>query len=402
MSKNASRMVGRHFLQIPGPTPIPDRVLRAMDTAIIDHRGPEFAALAKRALEGIKTIFKTANPVIIYTATGTGAWEGALVNTLSPGDRVLMVETGQFATLWKNMAVKLGLKAEFITTDWRIGADPAAIEEHLRKDKAHEIKAVCVLHNETSTGCLSPIAPIRKAIDAAGHPALLMVDTISSLASTDYRHDEWGVDVTVGGAQKGLMLPPGMAFNAISDKAIAASKSSKLTKSFWGWDEMLTMNKIGFFPYTPATNTLQGLAVAIDMLHEEGLENVFARHDRLAEATRRAVRAWGLEIMCRDPKYYSPTLTAVMVPDGHDADAFRNLALEHFNISYGMSFGRYAGKMFRIGHLGDTNDGTIVGALAATEMALSLAGIPHRKGGVQAAMDYLVSVHASPARAVAE
>ena len=267
-----------------------------------------------------------------------------------------MVETGQFATLWKNMAVKLGLKPEFITTDWRTGADPAAIEEHLRKDKAHEIKAVCVLHNETATGCLSPIAPIRKAIDAAGHPALLMVDTISSLASTDYRHDEWGVDVSVGGAQKGLMLPPGMSFNAISDKAIAASKSSKCPKSFWSWEEMLNMNKIGFFPYTPATNMLQGLAVAIDMLHEEGLENVFARHDRLAEATRRAVRAWGLEIMCRDPKYYSPTVTAVMVPEGHDADAFRSLALEHFNISYGMSFGRYAGKMFRIGHLADTND----------------------------------------------
>jgi alanine-glyoxylate transaminase/serine-glyoxylate transaminase/serine-pyruvate transaminase len=298
--------------------------------------------------------------------------------------------------------VKLGLKPEFIATDWRTGADPAAIEEHLRKDKAHEIKAVCVLHNETATGCLSPIAPIRKAIDAAGHPALLMVDTISSLASTDYRHDEWGVDVSVGGAQKGLMLPPGMSFNAISDKAIAASKSSKCPKSFWSWEEMLNLNKIGFFPYTPATNMLQGLVVAIDMLHEEGLENVFARHDRLAEATRRAVRGWGLEIMCRDPKYYSPTVTAVMVPEGHDADAFRNLALEHFNISYGMSFGRFAGKMFRIGHLADTNDATILGALAATEMALSLAGIPHRKGGVQAAMDYLISVHASPARAAAE
>jgi alanine-glyoxylate transaminase/serine-glyoxylate transaminase/serine-pyruvate transaminase len=402
MSKNASRMAGRHFLQIPGPTQIPDRVLRAMDTPIIDHRGPEFAALAKRALEGIKTIFKTANPVVIYTATGTGAWEAALVNALSPGDRVLMVETGQFATLWKNMAVKLGLKPEFIATDWRIGADPATIEDHLRKDKAHEIKAVCVLHNETATGCLSPIAAIRKAIDAAGHPALFMVDTISSLASTDYRHDEWGVDVSVGGAQKGLMLPPGMSFNAISDKAIAAAKSSKCPKSFWSWEDMLTMNKIGFFPYTPATNMLHGLVVAIDMLHEEGLENVFARHDRLAEATRRAVRAWGLEIMCRDPKYYSPTVTAVMVPEGHDADAFRNLALEHFNISYGMSFGRFAGKMFRIGHLADTNDATILGALAATEMALSLAGIPHRKGGVQAAMDYLISVHASPARAAAE
>ena len=402
MSKNASRTVGRHFLQIPGPTPLPDRILRAMDTPIIDHRGPEFAALAKRVLEGIKTIFKTTKPVIIYTATGTGAWEAALVNALSPGDRVLMVETGQFATLWKNMAVKIGLRPEFITTDWRVGADPKLIEEHLRQDKAREIKAVCVLHNETSTGCLSPIAPIRKAIDAAGHPALLMVDTISSLASTDYRHDEWGVDITVGGAQKGLMLPPGMSFNAISDKALAAAKTAACPKSFWSWEDMLTMNKIGFFPYTPATNMVQGLAVAIDMLHEEGLENVFARHDRMAEATRRAVKAWGLEIMCRDPKYYSPTVTAVMVPEGVDADAFRNLALEHFNISYGASFGAYSKKYFRIGHLGDVNDATIIGALAATEMALAVAGIPHRKGGVQAAMDYFVSAHGSAARAAAE
>ena len=402
MSKNASRTVGRHFLQIPGPTPLPDRILRAMDTPIIDHRGPEFAALAKRVLEGIKTIFKTTKPVIIYTATGTGAWEAALVNALSPGDRVLMVDTGQFATLWKNMAVKIGLKPEFITTDWRVGADPKLIEDHLRQDKAREIKAVCVLHNETSTGCLSPIAPIRKAIDAAGHPALLMVDTISSLASTDYRHDEWGVDVTVGGAQKGLMLPPGMSFNAISDKALAAAKTAACPKSFWSWEDMLTMNKIGFFPYTPATNMVQGLAVAIDMLHEEGLENVFARHDRMAEATRRAVKAWGLEIMCRDPKYYSPTVTAVMVPEGVDADAFRNLALEHFNISYGASFGAYSKKYFRIGHLGDVNDATIIGALAATEMALAVAGIPHRKGGVQAAMDYFVSAHGSAARAAAE
>ena len=402
MSKNASRTVGRHFLQIPGPTPLPDRILRAMDTPIIDHRGPEFAALAKRVLEGIKTIFKTTKPVIIYTATGTGAWEAALVNALSPGDRVLMVETGQFATLWKNMALKIGLKPEFIATDWRVGADPKLIEDHLRQDKAREIKAVCVLHNETSTGCLSPIAPIRKAIDAAGHPALLMVDTISSLASTDSRHDEWGVDVTVGGAQKGLMLPPGMSFNAISDKALAAAKTAECPKSFWSWEDMLTMNKIGFFPYTPATNMVQGLAVAIDMLHEEGLENVFARHDRMAEATRRAVKAWGLEIMCRDPKYYSPTVTAVMVPEGVDADAFRNLALEHFNISYGASFGAYSKKYFRIGHLGDVNDATIIGALAATEMALAVAGIPHRKGGVQAAMDYFISAHGSAARAAAE
>src|SRR6202051_27071 len=299
MSQNSSRLPGRHFLQIPGPTPVPDRVLRAIDMPLIDQRGPEFAKLTKRVLEGIKTIFKTTQPVIIYTATGTGAWEAALTNTLSPGDRVLMVETGQFATLWKVMAERLGLKPEFIKTDWRVGADPKIIEEHLRQDKAHEIKAVCVLHNETATGCLSPVGEIRKAIDAAGHPALFLVDTISSLASTDYRHDEWGVDVTVGGAQKGLMLPPGMSFNAISDKAIAASKSSKMTKAFWAWDDMLNMNKIGFFPYTPATNTLQGLAVAIDMLHEEGLENVFARHDRLAEATRGAGAAWAPDSLCR-------------------------------------------------------------------------------------------------------
>jgi alanine-glyoxylate transaminase/serine-glyoxylate transaminase/serine-pyruvate transaminase len=402
MSKNSSRTPGRHFLHIPGPTPLPDRVLRAMDTPIIDHRGPEFAKLAKRCLEGIKTIFKTTNPVIIYTATGTGAWEGALVNTMSAGDRVLMVETGQFATQWKTMAEKLGLKPEFIPTDWRVGADPAAIEAKLVEDKKREIKAVCVLHNETSTGCLSPIAEIRKAIDKTGHPALLMVDTISSLASTDYRHDEWGVDVTVGGAQKGLMLPPGMSFNAVSDKALAVSKNSKLPKSFFGWDDMISMNKIGFFPYTPATQMLQGLSVAIDMLHEEGLDNVFARHDRLAEATRRAVRGWGLEILCRDPKYYSPTITAVLLPEGHDADAFRSLALEHFNIAYGASFGRFTGKMFRIGHLGDVNETMLLGALGATEMALALAGVPHKKGGTQAAIDYFVSAAASAARAAAE
>src|SRR6202795_4544095 len=395
MPQNASRAAGRHFLQIPGPTPLPDRVLRAMDTPIIDHRGPEFAKLAKRCLDGVKTIFKTTNPVIIYTATGTGAWEAALVNTMSPGDRVLMIETGQFATLWKVMAEKLGLKPEFIPGDWRTGADPAKIEDHLRKEKAHANKAVCVLHNETATGCLSPIEPIRKAINAAGHPALLMVDTISSLASTDYRHDEWGVDVTVGGAQKGLMLPPGMSFNAVSAKALEAAKSSKMPKSFWAWDDMLTMNKIGFFPYTPATQMLHGLATSIEMLHEEGLDNVFARHARLAEATRRAIRAWGLDIICKDPKYYSPTITAVLLPDGHDADAFRALALEHFNISYGSSFGRFAGKMFRIGHLGDVNDASMLAGLAATEMALSLANIPHKKGGVQAAMDYLVTQHAS-------
>jgi len=402
MPQNASRAAGRHFLQIPGPTPLPDRVLRAMDTPIIDHRGPEFAKLGKRCLEGIKTIFKTANPVIIYTATGTGAWEAALVNTLSPGDRVLMVETGQFATQWKTMAQKLGLKTEFIPGNWRTGAEPAKIEEHLRKDKAHEIKAVCVLHNETATGCLSPISSIRKAIDAAGHPALFMVDTISSLASTDYRHDEWGVDVTVGGAQKGLMLPPGMSFNAISDKALTAAKTSKLTKSFWAWDEMLTMNKVGFFPYTPATQMLQGLAVSIEMLHEEGLDNVFVRHARFAGATRGGVGGWGLEIIGRPPKFFAPTFTGVLLPDGHDSDAFRSLALDTFNISYGASFGPYAKKYFRIGHLGDINDGWLMGVLASTEMSLGLAGIPHKKGGVQAAMDYIVSAHSSGARAAAE
>jgi alanine-glyoxylate transaminase/serine-glyoxylate transaminase/serine-pyruvate transaminase len=402
MVQNSSRPVGRHFLHIPGPTPLPDRVLRAMDTPIIDHRGPEFARLTKKCLEGIKTIFKTTNPVIIYTATGTGAWEAALVNTLSPGDKVLMVETGQFATLWKKMAESIGLKTEFISTDWRTGADPAAIEARLREDKSKEIKAVCVLHNETSTGCLSPVSEIRKAIDKTGHPALFMVDTISSLASTDYRHDEWGVDVTVGGAQKGLMLPPGMSFNAVSDKALTANKSAKLPKSFWSWEDMLTMNKVGFFPYTPATQMLQGLSVSIEMLHEEGLDNVFARHARLAEATRRAVKAWGLEIVCRDPKYYSPTLTATILPEGHNADAFRALALNTFNISYGSSFGALAGKYFRIGHLGDVNDTMMMGALSATEMALALAGIPHKKGGAQAAMDYLVSAHASATKQAAE
>jgi alanine-glyoxylate transaminase/serine-glyoxylate transaminase/serine-pyruvate transaminase len=402
MTQNSSRPVGRHFLHIPGPTPIPDRILRAMDTPIIDHRGPEFQKLAKRCFDGIKTIFKTANPVIVYTATGTGAWEAALVNTLSPGDKVLFVETGQFALQWTTMAKRLGLSPDIIKTDWRTGADPAAIEAHLRADKNKEIKAVCVLHNETATGCLSPIAEIRKAIDATGHPALFMVDTISSLASTDYRHDEWGVDVTVGGAQKGLMLPPGMSFNAVSSKALDANKTAKLPRSFFAWDDMLNMNKVGFFPYTPATQMLQGLAVAIDMLHEEGLDNVFARHARLAEATRRAIRAWGLETICRDPKYYSPTITAVLMPEGHDGDAFRALALEHFNISYGASFGPFAGKMFRIGHLGDINELMLLGALAGTEMALSLAGVPHKKGGVQAAMDYLASTHASAAKVAAE
>jgi alanine-glyoxylate transaminase/serine-glyoxylate transaminase/serine-pyruvate transaminase len=402
MATNRSRTAGRHFLQIPGPSPLPDRILRAMDMPIIDHRGPEFARLARRVLDGIKTIFKTASPVVIFPSSGTGAWEAALVNTLSPGDTVLMFETGHFATLWKNMATKLGFKPIFIESDWRTGADAKAIEAKLREDKERKIKAVAVLHNETSTGCVSHPQEVRRAIDAAGHPALLLVDTISSLASIDYRHDEWGVDVTVGGAQKGLMLPPGISFNAIGEKALAASKQSKSPKSFWSWEDVLALNKSGYFPYTPATNILYGLAESIDMLHEEGLENVFARHDRLAEATRRAVRAWGLEVLCRDPKYYSSSITAILLPEGQNADRFREVALESFDISYGTGLGKLAGKVFRIGHLGDTNDATMIGALGATEMALALAGVPHKKGGVQAAMDYMIADAGRLARSAAE
>jgi alanine-glyoxylate transaminase/serine-glyoxylate transaminase/serine-pyruvate transaminase len=397
------RRAGRHFLQIPGPTNVPDRVLRAIDFPTIDHRGPEFGALGKKVLADLKRVFKsTRGEVVIYPASGTGAWEAALVNTLSPGDRVLMYETGHFATLWQKMAAKLGLDVEFIAADWRRGADPEAIERRLRGDAEKRIKAVCVVHNETSTGVTSRIAEVRRALDAAGHPALFMVDTISSLASIDYRHDEWGVDVTVAGSQKGLMMPPGMSFNAISDKALKANQSSAMPKSFFAWDDMLNMNKVGFFPYTPATQMLHGLNVGIEMLHEEGLDNVFARHQRLAEATRRAVKAWGLENLNKNPNQLSPTITAILLPEGHDADKFRALALDTFNISYGASFGPYAGKYFRIGHLGDINDGTLIGALGITEMALELAGIPHKKGGVQAAVDYITSVHAGPKRAAAE
>src|SRR5262245_6750199 len=385
---NEPRRAGRHFLQIPGPTPVPDRILRAMDMPVIDHRGPEFKRLGLKVLAGIRTVFKTTNPVVIYPSSGTGAWEAALLNTLSPGDKILMYETGHFATLWKNIALKLGLQPEFIPSDWRSGADAGAIEARLREDKAHSIKAVCVVHNETSTGATSRIDEVRRAIDAARHPALLMVDTISSLASIDYRHDEWGVDVTIGGSQKGLMLPPGLGFNAVSDKALAAAKVAKLPKSYFGWEEMLAANKEGFFPYTPATNLLYGLAEAIDMLNEEGFARVFARHDRHAEAVRRAVRAWGLEILCKDPKYYSSSLTAVLVPAGHNADALRNVALENFDVSLGTGLTKVAGKVFRIGHLGDTNDLTIVATLAGVEMALALAGVPHKAQGVAAAMAY--------------
>jgi alanine-glyoxylate transaminase / serine-glyoxylate transaminase / serine-pyruvate transaminase len=385
---NAPRRAGRHFLQIPGPTPVPDRILRAMDMPVIDHRGPEFKRLGLRVLAGIKTIFKTSGHVFIYPSSGTGAWEAALVNTLSPGDKVLMYETGHFAGLWKALALKLGLAPEFIASDWRSGVDPKAIEARLREDRAHTIKAVCVVHNETSTGATSEIAEVRSAIDAARHPALLMVDTISSLASIDYRHDEWGVDVTVGGSQKGLMLPPGLGFNAVSGKALAAAAAARQPKSYFSWEDMLPANKEGFFPYTPATNLLYGLAEAIDMLHEEGLERVFARHDRHAEATRRAIRAWGLEILCREPKHYSSSLTAVLLPDGQDADALRAVALEAFDISLGTGLSKLAKKVFRIGHLGDTNDLTMLGALAGVEMGLALANVPHTPGGVRAAMDY--------------
>ncbi|HEX3486313.1 MAG TPA: aminotransferase class V-fold PLP-dependent enzyme [Micropepsaceae bacterium] len=402
MATNTPRIAGRHFLQIPGPTPVPDRILRAMDRAVIDHRGPEFQRLGQRVLSGIKTIFKTKSTVIIYPSSGTGAWEASLSNLLSPGDRVLMYETGHFATLWKSMALKLGLKPDFIESDWRGGVDAKAIEERLRADKAHEIKAVCVVHNETSTGATSDVAAVRKAIDAAGHPALLLVDTISSLASVDFRHDEWGVDVTVAGSQKGLMLPPGLGFTAVSEKALKAAKTAKLPKSFFSWEEMVGPNASGFFPYTPATNLLYALAEAIDMLHEEGLDRVFARHNRHAEATRRAVNAWGLEILCRDPKCYSPVLTAILMPAGHDADAFRKVVLENFDMSLGAGLTKLAGKVFRIGHLGDTNDLTILGALSGVEMGLQLAGVPHKKGGAQAAMDYLAQTAKAPMESAAE
>lgn len=390
---------GRHFLQIPGPTAVPERILRAIDQQVIDHRGPTFQALGQEVLAGVKEVFQTQHPVIIYPASGTGAWEAALVNTLSAGDRVLMVETGHFAFLWHKMATKLGLKPELISTDWRHGVDAAVIGAALADDKAHTIKAVCVVHNETSTGVTSNIAAVRKAIDQAGHPALLLVDTISSLGSVEYRHDEWGVDVTVGGSQKGLMLPPGLSFNALSPKALAASKTSTLPKSFWSWDEMIESNKTGFFPYTPATTMLYGLREAIAMLREEGYDNVFSRHQRHAEATRRAVKAWGLEILCANPAEYSPVLTAVMMPAGHDADRLREVILNAFDMSLGMGLSKLKGKIFRIGHLGDFNDLTLMGTLSGVEMGLELAGVPHQKGGADAAMQYLAQCAAQKSAA---
>jgi alanine-glyoxylate transaminase/serine-glyoxylate transaminase/serine-pyruvate transaminase len=396
-----SHRSGRHFLQIPGPTNVPDRVLRAIDRATMDHRGPEFGKMGLEILEGLKAVFQTKQPVVIYPASGTGAWEAALVNTLSPGDRVLMFETGQFAVLWNKMATKLGLSVDLVPTDWRRGVDPAAVEAKLKEDRQHSIKAVCVVHNETSTGAVSRIGAIRRAIDAAGHPALYLVDTISSLASIDYRHDEWGVDVTVAGSQKGLMLPPGLSFNCVGEKARKASQSAKLPRAYWSWDEMLSNNKTGYFPYTPATNLLYGLHESLQMLRDEGLPNVFARHARHAEATRRAVRAWGLEILCAVPEEYSSSLTTVMMPAGHDADRLRKIILEAYDMSLGTGLGRLAGKVFRIGHLGDFNDLTLAGTLAGVEMGLELAGVPHKKGGVLAAFEHLAESARAPSRKVA-
>jgi len=390
------RQTGRHFLQIPGPSAVPDRILRAIDMPIEDHRGPGFADLGYRVLNGMKGIFKTAQPVIIYPSSGTGAWEAALVNVLNPGDEVLMVETGHFASLWKSLAEKVQLKPTLIETDWRRGADPDLIESALMNDKSQKIKAVCVVHNETSTGCTSQIAAIRDAIDNANHSALLLVDTISGLAACDFRFDEWRVDVAISGSQKGLMLPPGLSFNAVSDKAIAASKSSAIVKSYWAWDEMLSANERGYFPYTPATNLLFGLAEAIDMLNEEGLENVFKRHQRHAIATRAAVSAWGLETQCTVNEEHSPVLTAVRTPENHDADHLRSTILKHYNMSLGNGLSKIQSRVFRIGHLGDFNDLMLMGTLAGIEMGLQLAEIPHQSGGMQSALDLLTSTPTMP------
>ena len=388
-----TRTPGRHFLQIPGPTNVPDRVLHAIAEPTIDHRGPGFADLGRSVLTGIRRVLRTSGPVIVYPASGTGAWEAALVNTLSPGDAVLMVRTGWFATLWHEMATKLGLNPIMLETDWRHGADPAAIGAALQQDTAHRVRAVCVVHNETSTGCTSPIAAVRAAIDAAKHPALLMVDTISSLGSIDYRHEQWGVDVTVAGSQKGLMLPPGLSFNAVSERALAAAEKARLPRSYWDWRPMMEANAGFYFPYTPATNMLRGLQEALAMLEEEGLPNVFARHARHGAATRAAVQAWGraggLEVQCLEPRDYSGSLTAVRLPEGHSADALRALILRRFNMSLGNGLGILKDRVFRIGHLGDFNDLSLIGTLGGVEMGLQLAGVPHSAGGVAAAMAVL-------------
>ena len=389
MAKSNSFKSGRHFLQIPGPTNIPDRVLRAMDRAIIDHRGPEFGELGKRVLDKIKLVFKTSQPVVMYPGSGTGAWEAAIVNTLNAGDKVLMFETGQFSSLWWEIAQKFNLDIDFVPGDWRTGVDPKVVEQKLNEDKDKKIKAVFVVHNETSTGVASRIGEIRKAIDNANHPALFMVDTISSLASIDYKHEEWKVDVTVGGSQKGLLLPPGLSFNAISGKALEAHKNAKQPKHYWDWKPMLENNKNGFFPFTPATNLVYGLEEALDMLMEEGLDNVFARHARHGEATRLAVKAWGLEILCKNPEEYSNSLTAVLVPEGCDADHLRKVILDEYDMSLGMGLNKIKGKVFRIGHLGDFNDLMLAGTLSGVEMGLKKAGVPYKPGGIMAALDFL-------------
>ncbi len=387
---NKNYMPGKHFLQLPGPSNVPDRILRAMDYPTIDHRGPEFSILANDCLEGIKTIFKTKSNVIIYPASGTGAWEAALVNTLNENDLALMVETGHFASLWNKMAQKLGIKTEFLKTDWQRGAIPENIYERLKKDPEKKIKAVCVVHNETSTGSTSRIKEVRDAINSANHDALLMVDTISGLGSLEYKHDEWGVDVTVSGSQKGLMLPPGLSFNAISEKAIKISRTSGMRRSYWDWEEQIEANRSGSFPYTPATNLLYGLKEAIKMLHEEGLDKVFKRHDRHAKATRLAVQAWGLEVLCKEERDYSSVLTAVVLPETHNADNLRKIILENFNMSLGNGLSKLSGKVFRIGHLGDFNDLMLMGTLTGIEMGFDLAGIPHQKGGAARASEALI------------
>ncbi len=380
---------GRHFLQIPGPTNVPDRVLRAMARPVVDHRGPEFARLATEVLEGMRTMFQTTGPVVMYPASGTGAWEAAIVNTLSPGDQVLMFETGHFSQLWRQVAERLGVKVEYVPGNWRRGAAAADAETRLGSDQHHTFKAVMVVHNETSTGVTSCLSEIRRAMNQVRHPALLMVDAISSLACIDYRHDEWEVDVTVAGSQKGLMVPPGLSFNAVSEKALVASKSAKLARSYWDWREMFKLNRAGFFPYTPATNLIYGLREALQMLHEEGLPNVFRRHERHADATRAAVRAWGLEVVCEEPREYSSSVTAVFTPEGHDADQLRGIILDHFDMSLGAGLGKLAGRVFRIGHLGSFNDLMLAGTLSGIEMGLQLAGVPHREGGVTAALHCL-------------
>jgi alanine-glyoxylate transaminase/serine-glyoxylate transaminase/serine-pyruvate transaminase len=387
-----SYLSGRHFLQIPGPTNVPERILRAISAPTIDHRGAAFGRFASELLEDVREVFQTSSPVVIYPSSGTGAWEAALVNTLSPGDSVLMFEVGQFSALWCDLARRLGLNVRFVEGDWRTGPSAADVEKILTEDTGHTIKAVGVVHNETATGIFTNVAEVRKAMDRAGHPALLMVDAISSLGAMDYRHDEWGVDVTIAGSQKGLMLPPGLGFNAIGEKAMAANKASMMPRAYWDWQAMLGQNKSGFFPYTPATNLLYGLREALAMIREEGRQNVFARHDRHGESARRAVRAWGLEVVARDPSQYSSTVTAVLMPTGHSADAFRKVVFDRFNMSLGSGLGKVADKVFRIGHLGDFNDLMLAGTLCGVEMGLAVAGVPHSQGGAAAAMEHLTAM----------